>query len=75
MPLIPALGWQRQVGFQESQGYKEKPCLKNKQTNKIKQNKKPKGGWGGARGSVFFAWEYDCLSSIAPTYIMHTLTQ
>jgi hypothetical protein len=48
MPLIPALGSQRQVDFwvrgqpglqsefQDSQGYTEKPCLKNqnKQTNK-----------------------------------------
>jgi hypothetical protein len=47
MPLIPALGRQRQVDFwvrgqprlqsefQDSQGYAEKPCLKtNKQTNK-----------------------------------------
>jgi hypothetical protein len=48
MPLIPALGRQRQVNFwvrgqpglqsefQDSQGYTEKPCLKqtNKQTNK-----------------------------------------
>jgi hypothetical protein len=48
MPLIPAIGRQRQVdfwvqgqsglqgGFQDSQGYIEKPCLKqtNKQTNK-----------------------------------------
>ena len=46
MPLIPALGRQKQVDFwvqgqpglqsefQESQGYTEKPCLKNKQTNK-----------------------------------------
>jgi hypothetical protein len=47
MPLIPALGRQRQVDFwvwgqpglqsefQDSQGYTEKPCLEtNKQTNK-----------------------------------------
>ena len=50
MPLIPALGRQRQVDFwvqgqpglqsefQDSQGYTEKPCLKKKQ-NKTKQNK------------------------------------
>jgi hypothetical protein len=50
MPLIPALGRQRQADFwvrgqpglqsefQDSQGYTEKPCLKKKQTNK-KQNK------------------------------------
>jgi hypothetical protein len=51
MPLIPALGRQRQTdfwvrgqpglqsGFQDSQGYTEKPCLgkqTNKQTNKQK---------------------------------------
>jgi hypothetical protein len=46
MPLIPALGRQRQADFwvrgqpglqsefQDSQSYTEKPCLKNKQTNK-----------------------------------------
>jgi hypothetical protein len=48
MPLIPALGRQRQADFwvrgqaglqsefQDSQGYTEKPCLQktNKQTNK-----------------------------------------
>jgi hypothetical protein len=52
MPLIPALGRQRQEDFwvqgqpglqsefQDSQGYTEKPCLKtNKQTNK--QTNKP----------------------------------
>ena len=45
MPLIPALGRQRQVDFwvwgqpglqsefQDSQGYIEKPCLEKKQTN------------------------------------------
>jgi hypothetical protein len=50
MPLIPALGRQRQTDlwvrgqpglqseFQDSQGYTEKPCLE-KQTNKTKQNK------------------------------------
>jgi hypothetical protein len=49
MPLIPALGRQRQVDFwvrgqpglqselQDSQGYTEKPCLKTK--TKPKQNK------------------------------------
>jgi hypothetical protein len=53
MPLISALGRQRQVDFwirgqpgvqsefQDSQGYTEKPCLK-KQTNK--QTKKLEGG-------------------------------
>ena len=43
MPLIPALGRQRQgvqgqpglqSEFQDSQGYKEKPCLENKNENK-----------------------------------------
>jgi hypothetical protein len=50
MPLIPALGRQRQVDFwvqgqpglqsefQDSQGYTEKPCLE-KTKNKTKQNK------------------------------------
>jgi hypothetical protein len=50
MPLIPALGRQRQVDFwvrgwpglqsefQDSQGYTEKPCLKK--TNKQTKNKK-----------------------------------
>jgi hypothetical protein len=53
MPLIPALGRQRQVDFwvqgqpglqsefQDSQGYAEKPCLKNK-TKQNKQTKKKK---------------------------------
>jgi hypothetical protein len=48
MPLIPALGRQRQVNFwvrgqpglqsefQDSQGYTEKPCLKKTKTNKKK---------------------------------------
>ena len=52
MPLIPALGRQRQANFwvpdqpglqskfQDSQGYTEKPCLEK--TNKTKQNKKKK---------------------------------
>jgi hypothetical protein len=52
MPLIPALGRQRQADFwvqsqpglqsefQDSQGYTEKPCLeKLKQTNKQKKKK------------------------------------
>jgi hypothetical protein len=50
MPLIPALGRQRQADFwvrghpglqsefQDSQDYTEKPCLETKQ-NKTKQNK------------------------------------
>jgi hypothetical protein len=50
MPLIPALGRQRQADFwvggqpalqsefQDSQGYREKPCLETEQ-NKTKQNK------------------------------------
>jgi hypothetical protein len=56
MPLIPALGRQREADFwvrgqpglqskfQDSQGYTEKPCLeKNKQTkNKTKKKKKKK---------------------------------
>jgi hypothetical protein len=53
MPLIPALGRQRQVDFwvrgqpglqsefQDSQGYTEKPCLK-KQNKQTKQNKTKK---------------------------------
>jgi hypothetical protein len=53
MPLIPALGRQKQVDFwiwglpslqsefQDSQGYTEKPCLeKNKNKNKQKRIKK-----------------------------------
>jgi hypothetical protein len=58
MPLIPALGRQRQEDlwvrgqpglqseFQDSQGYKEKPRLeklKNKTKQKQKQKQKPKG--------------------------------
>jgi hypothetical protein len=53
MPLIPALGRQRQVDFwvwgqpglqsefQDSQGYTEKPCLEktNKQTKQQQQQK------------------------------------
>jgi hypothetical protein len=47
MPLIPALGRQRQAGFwvqgqpglqsefQDSQGYTEKPCLKKKKKKKL----------------------------------------
>jgi hypothetical protein len=55
MPLIPALGRQRQVDFwvrgqpslqsefQDNQGYADKPCLKKTKQNKTKQNKtKPK---------------------------------
>jgi hypothetical protein len=56
MPLIPALGRQRQVDFwvrgqsglqsefQDSQGYTDKPCLKKKQKTKNKKQKKPKLG-------------------------------
>jgi hypothetical protein len=52
MPLIPALGRQRQADFwvwgqpglksefQDSQGYTEKPCLKNKTKQKQKQKQK-----------------------------------
>jgi hypothetical protein len=59
MPLIPALGRQRQADFwvqgqpglqsefQDSQGYAEKPCLEkqNKTKQKTKQNNKNKVGW------------------------------
>jgi hypothetical protein len=60
MPLIPALGRQRQADFwvwgqlglqsefQDSQGYTEKPCLE-KQKNKNQKNKK-QGGRGRGRG-------------------------
>jgi hypothetical protein len=61
MPLIPALGRQRQVDFwvrgqpglqsefQDNQGYTEKPCLKNKnkQTNKQTLTKSKSMGRGG----------------------------
>jgi hypothetical protein len=60
MPLIPALGKQRQVDFwvqgqpglqsefQDSQGYTEKPCPKktNKQNRKIKKPHFFRGDWG-----------------------------
>jgi hypothetical protein len=51
MPVIPALGRQRQADlwvwdqpglqseFQDSQGYTEKPCLEKTKQNKTKQNK------------------------------------
>jgi hypothetical protein len=51
MPLIPALGRQRQVDFwvrgqpglqsefQDSQGYTEKPCLKKQKQNKTQTKK------------------------------------
>jgi hypothetical protein len=54
MPLIPALGRQRQVDFwvrgqpglqsefQDSQGYTEKPCLEKPNQTKLNQTKKPK---------------------------------
>ena len=50
VPLIPALGRQRQADFlvqgqpglqrefQDSQGYTEKPCLEKQKENKEKQN-------------------------------------
>jgi hypothetical protein len=54
MPLVPALGKQRQANFwvqgqpdlqsefQDSQGYTEKPCLKKKlKKQKQKQKQKP----------------------------------
>jgi hypothetical protein len=54
MPLIPALGRQRQADFwvrgqpglqskfQDSQGYTEKPCLKtNKKKKQTNKQKKP----------------------------------
>jgi hypothetical protein len=52
MPLIPALGKQRQVDFwvrgqpglqsefQDSQGYTEKPCLEKQTDKKPKQQQK-----------------------------------
>jgi hypothetical protein len=52
MPLIPALGRQRQADFwvrgqadlqsefQDSQGYTEKPCLEKPKKNKKKKRKK-----------------------------------
>jgi hypothetical protein len=55
MPLIPALGRQRQAGFwvqgqtglqsefQDSQGYTEKPCLEKPKNQKIKN--KVRGWW------------------------------
>jgi hypothetical protein len=64
MPLIPALGRQRQADFwvwaqpglqsefQDSQGYKEKPCLE-KTNNKTKtKNKKTKTKMGGGAGEM-----------------------
>jgi hypothetical protein len=54
MPLIPALGWQRQADFwvwgqpglqsesQDSQGYTEKPCHEKKQKTKNKKQKQNK---------------------------------
>jgi hypothetical protein len=55
MPLIPALGRQRQADFwvggqpvlqsefQDSQGYTEKPCLEKQKTNKQTNKKQKKG--------------------------------
>jgi len=69
MPLIPALGRQRQADFwvrgqpglqsefQDSQGYTEKPCLKNKtKQNKTKQNKTKKWCNLWAPGTVFYSY-------------------
>ena len=62
MPLIPALGRQRQADFwvrgqpglqsefQDSQGYTEKPCLEKQKTTK---QKKP----GGTHACKFHHWE------------------
>ena len=70
MPLIPALGGQRQVDFwvrdqpglqsefQDNEGYTEKPCLeKPKQTNK--QEKQTKQSWG-TFSFVVLIWK-ECL--------------
>jgi hypothetical protein len=71
MPLIPALGRQRQADFwvrgqpglqsefQDSQGYTEKPCLK-------KQKKTKKwGGWDLNPGNSHISgkWSICCLSA------------
>jgi hypothetical protein len=47
MPLIPALGRQRQASlkqseFQDSQGFTEKPCLEKPKNQKKKKKKKTK---------------------------------
>jgi hypothetical protein len=68
MPLIPALGRQRQADFwvgsqpglqsefQDSQGYIEKPCLDprlpKKQASKQKQNKQKYPGTPGAQDGL-----------------------
>jgi hypothetical protein len=60
MPLIPALGRQRQADFwvrgqlglqsefQDSQGYTEKPCLKKPNKGKKKKKKKEIAVYGSA---------------------------
>ena len=59
MPLIPALGRQRQVDFwvqrqpglqsdfQDSQGYTEKPCLEKQKTKTKNQKPKNSRKWRG----------------------------
>jgi hypothetical protein len=80
MPLIPALGRQRQVDFcvrghpgiqsefQDSQGYKEKPCLKN-QKKKKKERKKERSisSFFAGSNSQSFLSGYQQSSSIANT--------
>jgi hypothetical protein len=63
MPLIPALGRQKQVDFwvlgqpglqsefQDSQGYTEKACLEKQKTKNKKQKTKKKALQGGHSGA------------------------
>jgi hypothetical protein len=73
MPLIPALGRQRQVDFwvwghpglqsefQDSQSYTEKPCLKKQKTKQKKKN--VKGDLNPRTGMVIHACNlYDSTS-------------
>jgi hypothetical protein len=64
MPLIPALGRQKQADFcvrgqpglqsefQDSQGYTEKPCLE-KQTNKQTNKQTTLAGWDLQSSTLF----------------------
>jgi hypothetical protein len=73
MPLIPALGRQRQVDFwvwgqpglqsefQDSQGYTENPCLKNQKTKQ--KQKKPKKKEDKLASNLLYCMADDHLNS------------
>jgi hypothetical protein len=80
MPLIPALGRERQADFwvwgqpgllrefQDSQGYTEKPCLKKKKKKRKKERKEKPGVVAHAFDSSTWEGEAGRFLSLRPAW-------